>query len=1006
MRFARFLCVVLILFSLPEKAPAQITESGWQIISSHNFDLYLPKSSNLNYTRILHQAEWHLQKCEELFDYHLNENIRLVLSRNPNIVQVPVSLNNSKSTEVEFDRHTGYIVSNLDEDAIVLQIKNTIVQILINDLLYGKTLQERLQNNTLLQLPPWFSKGLAAYCNEYWLSGYDGKLRNWFTAHRNVSFNALLDADETLAGCSFWRYVSDQYGEQNIPNLLYIIRLSRSVENGLFFVYGKGYPEVFSEWSQYYKNIFSEIPSTPGIPVRSGKVKNLEQMTVSPDGKWLAGVRVSDDDKKILLYNLFGSKYYELATVTPDQNPVLRWMETTKSISLVYNITDNGEKLVFFNTGSKTHTGSFTARDFDKLIAFDIDASRNMVFYGISKSQSFLLYYSSLSKKLTTLGKDLVLADVRLSDSAVYAAVKRENEMAVVRYGTVADTLLKIPSWSCFRFVSFDSATLQFTNNANGFNQLYTYDTGTHAFTSQTAFTHYYPDVAFAPNNNHVYYAVSDGHSSTVMHTPEEPTDTGMLPASFYYLHPRGTQTLHPESKVETENTPDTSAGANAAYYFLNGFNEAEETEYTHILDSLKQVTQKSPLSLSFLKNYELTFSTLKVSFLQLDNSNYFNMLPLMPMHPNGNEQFYYYNYLKSEFAIKDVLNKYQFMGGFRLSTALGGGYDSYLKMQKKYKRYELNVYTYFYQKKFLVEQDRFIIKQQIQNTGVSYDYKLASHWHVKGEAYGMTQWNNWLSTENASLRRSAESYFVGGLIGELYYSRIARYSDFIYRGVLVSLAPQLYYNTAYAHLNNFTRLSVKYYKPLYRRITWSNALQVNYSAGREKVLNILGGVDNWAFARFDAANQFSQEEQYLLRNYAGSVRGFRQNARNGANSFCLNTELRIPVLSMLSRWPTERDWLRNLLLIPFFDIGSAWNGTNLFSRANNYTTRIFDYATSAQNIAQVQVRNFRQPVIAGMGMGINTRLFGYNIRFDMAWGMEDGLLKKPMYMLSYGTNF
>jgi hypothetical protein len=247
---------------------------------------------------------------------------------------------------------------------------------------------------------------------------------------------------------------------------------------------------------------------------------------------------------------------------------------------------------------------------------------------------------------------------------------------------------------------------------------------------------------------------------------------------------------------------------------------------------------------------------------------------------------------------------------------------------------------------------------------------------------------------------------FITSFNTEFQYCRLKKYSDFLYKGLNIQIQPQLYYNSATRHLNSVVKGLVKYYKPLVRKIIWSNQLQVTCSGGKDKVLSILGGAENWIFVRYDEENQQLRTANYQLRTYAGAIRGFRENVRGGNNSFCINSELRIPVASLISKWPTDKDWYQGLLIIPFADIGSAWNGFNLFNTNNNYTVRVFDYNTSARNIAFTEVRYIRQPIVESFGCGINSRLIGYNVRFDLAFGVEDGIVKKPMYLFSFGTNF
>jgi hypothetical protein len=1006
MRLKPYSFLFFVFLFISNLLHSQVTENSWQIISSHNFDLYLPKSSDLDYGRLLQDAEHHLENCERLIDFHLNESIRLVLSKNPNIVKVPLSFNNSKSTEVELDRHTGYIVSNDDYSGILLQVKYTITNILLNDLLYGKSLQERIQNKTLLQIPDWFTQGFAAYFNENWLNGYDGALREIFLQHPDAGFNFLLEQNEKLAGFSFWKFISDQYGKDNVANFLYNTKLSRSLENGFYFVFGKGMPDLFKEWQTYYSVIYKDefgqqAATQPTVKGSAG----LVSIALSPNGRWLAGLSYTRFTPRVVVVNIRTGQRSIINESHGVENITLRWDESN---SLLYNTSQNNSiKIAFYNPSRNIHTRYLKVKDFDKILNFTCDGQHNFIFYGVNRSKLYLVQYSAQDKNITVLAKEQEVDDISMVQGTSFIFFRYDSVASLIKAGEKRDSLFTVRSISDIHILDIDSTGILFSNNGNGLVQAYKYYFSNHTIRVVTSF-------------NRFAFGIS-GNGGTVLHTIGYPDNFRTLSYTlnendtldeihpYFYKYANGAVQKEEEVSVQPEDTSDIKAGnepTKPAYYFLNGFDPDDEKEDQARLDSLRREEQKNLISLSYLKSYELTFSTLKVSMLQLDNSNYFNMLPLMPMDPLTPQYFYYYNYIKSEIALKDILNKYQLFGGIRISTHVGGGFDSYFKAEKQFRRYVLSASTYFFQKKFILENENDILKQQVAHTDFSYKLKINETSSIKAEVYGMQEWRTLLSLEHSNLILPGSSNFYTGTIATYEFSRMKRYADFIYDGLLVDVAPNIFYNTATRHINSDFSLSVKYYQPVYRRITWSNFLNINASAGKEKVLNILGGADYWIFGKYDLNNQFSNQQTYILRNYAGAIRGFRQNARNGNNSFCINSELRIPLSSLVSKWPTDRDWYRNLLLIPFVDLGSAWDGFNLFSEKNNYTTRIFDYTASANQNVAVSVKNLRQPVIASFGVGINTRILGYNLRFDIASGIEDGLVKKPLYLLSYGTSF
>jgi hypothetical protein len=47
-----------------------------------------------------------------------------------------------------------------------------------------------------------------------------------------------------------------------------------------------------------------------------------------------------------------------------------------------------------------------------------------------------------------------------------------------------------------------------------------------------------------------------------------------------------------------------------------------------------------------------------------------------------------------------------------------------------------------------------------------------------------------------------------------------------------------------------------------------------------------------------------------------------------------------------------------------------------------------------------------RDPLVGGFGVGLGTKLLGYFIRADYAWGVENAVIQKPVFYISLGLDF
>jgi hypothetical protein len=130
-------------------------------------------------------------------------------------------------------------------------------------------------------------------------------------------------------------------------------------------------------------------------------------------------------------------------------------------------------------------------------------------------------------------------------------------------------------------------------------------------------------------------------------------------------------------------------------------------------------------------------------------------------------------------------------------------------------------------------------------------------------------------------------------------------------------------------------------------------------------------------------------------------MRGFFQNARNGNTMAVINNELRFPIFQYFAKNPLKSDFFQNFMLIGFGDIGTAWTGWNPYDLENSFNTTIVEGANY-----EVIIENQKDPIIYGYGGGLRTKILGYYIRYDLAWGVDDGVVLDPLHYFSLSLDF
>jgi hypothetical protein len=190
-----------------------------------------------------------------------------------------------------------------------------------------------------------------------------------------------------------------------------------------------------------------------------------------------------------------------------------------------------------------------------------------------------------------------------------------------------------------------------------------------------------------------------------------------------------------------------------------------------------------------------------------------------------------------------------------------------------------------------------------------------------------------------------------------------------------------------------------RYYYPIFRNFIWAGRAAADFSFGTQKLIYYLGGVEGWLNPKFNNSVTPAPDQNYAFQTLALNLRGHNQNVANGNNNVVLNSEFRLPVLTTLLNTPVNNAFLRNLQLVQFVDLGTAWNGK--FSK--------IERPSASYGVPPVEVKiktGGIGPFVGGYGFGARSTLLGYFLRVDAGWPMGDFFKGKPVWYFSLGLDF
>jgi hypothetical protein len=349
--------------------------------------------------------------------------------------------------------------------------------------------------------------------------------------------------------------------------------------------------------------------------------------------------------------------------------------------------------------------------------------------------------------------------------------------------------------------------------------------------------------------------------------------------------------------------------------------------------------------------------------------------------------------------GVTDLMEDHRISGGVRLNVNLIN--NEYLFSYGNYK-HRLDHQIVFHRKS--VEEAGYysIVRHRIHELYYVATYPFTPVLNIKGTAALRYDRAVFLSTDQVNLKQPDIHDVWGSVKGELTYDNTRNLGLNLYQGTRYKLFGE-YYQLLNTKGNNLivVGMDIRNYQRIHRTLVWANRFAASSSFGSNKLLYYMGGVDNWLFPVYNINTPVAYDQNYAFQTLATNMRGFNQNIRNGNSFFVFNSELRWPVFRYLLNHPIRSDFINNFQLVAFGDVGTAWTGTSPWSDDNQLFTRYI-----YRNPLFIKVEMQKDPVVEGFGFGARTRLFGYFLRGDLAWGVEDGRVHKPVFYFSLSLDF
>lgn len=1056
------------------KNKVQYYDFYWMFYRFEDFDCYYNE-----YGRELAQftsayAEKKLDEIEDFFDYTLEKRlIFVVYNKNAEFRQSNMGL-------VTYDEDSyntgGYsrIIKNkvmlyYEGDHIAYQnhISASIAEVIINEMLYNADVRDRVSSSSLIYMPDWYLKGLVEYVASGWDFNSENRVKDGIMSGRYHNINHLEYEDAEEAGQSFWRFIGKVYGNALIPNIIYITKIYKNVDDGFLYVIGKDLKELLKEWKQFYLQEYEadrKQPSADENTLRRAKKDHIiQQVRVSPGGNHIAYITNDWGRKKIWLYDQATGKQKVIFRAEPRFEqvidltyPVMAWHPNGRILTFIND--EKSDQVMYFYRLDERSTEKRNLLYFDKVLDFSYSPEGSRLVLSAVKDGVTDLYIHTISSgtndQLTRdIADDLHPSFLRSSkDKIIFSSNRlsdtlKNNGDPLEKTGLIFDlfsydiskrpqVLTRLPEGKYtdrFQAEELSGNQISYTGNENGIFNRYTarfdstisyIDTTTHYryFINSVAVTDYdrnisdqsvgsVSDIFGEILYNNGRYQVRKGNLSSLKPTGKLNMSTLRKEKNLFYHKADSIEELRRWLLAEDKKRRDTLTRPIYEYFAKN-----EPIDISHYIfekekqNYYDQLWRKDYMDID-LDTGRITFPQARIYETSFYNNYIANQIDFTFL--NNSYQIYsggapYFNpgiNVLTRFGAIDLFEDYRVTGGFRFS----GNFDSneYLVSVENLKG-KFDKQLILHRQAFFSEAADTLWKTHTHNVYLTYSKPFTPVLALKGTLAYRNDRSVYMSTEMATLNKDNITRHWASLKGELIYDNTRKRSVNIYFGTRFKIFGEYYKELSYRKSDMIVLgIDFRKYIRIHRELIWANRFAASTSYGPTKLVYYLGGVDNWMGYLFNRVPMFDNtipvnpNVNYGFQALATNMRGFSQNIRNG-NSFALiNSEIRWPFIRYFAGHPLRSNFLNSLQVVGFGDIGTAWSGRTPWSGENAYDNEVIKNGPVV-----VTLDSNREPVVAGFGAGARAQLFGYFIRADWAWGIENSYILPRIFYLSFSLDF
>jgi hypothetical protein len=948
-------------------------------------------------------------------------------------------------------------------------IREGIASVYLGAIMLGSNFQELLQSSVLDDLPVWYSKGIISFAGDYWNIHVEDELRDVFRNRPKLkNWRKFSEKYPRLAGHSFWNFISQQYGKSTISNIIYLSKISRDVKGSFEFVLNKPYAALVRDWKEYYESLFdSEINrfetfnDNERLNVKNRKKQNIPLVLANPANSHLAYVVNNLGKVRIYIKDLnkgvdkkLWQKGYKNAFQQTDlQYPVMSWHPAKHEITISY-VEGKYHVIQKHNLETNTKMTQKLPLVFQRIYSISYLDDRYYILSAAIEGISDLFLYDTKNREFLN-----ITSDYHDDLDAVYTTFKGEKGILFVSNRSEdhilparLDTMLPTGNFDIFFYplpgpkdkfglrdapktlerLTFTVGESERSPKLLEDGKTFIYLSGQsgiiNSYLNQNETSEPIPVTNFSSNiiahdisggkNNYYYTLFVNGKFNVYQKT----LNAGILAKNQFITEQKKYSNEQLQQYYQQQGLEIKTKGN---YSFQSKFKEQENVKEIREIDKkpvlskaaesgIPDISEKSsvPFSNTLVTAAGLVFRFHNVT-AKMDNSVLFEGLELFGgQNPQVNQ--IPMGFL-AKASVSDLFEDYKLEGGIRVPTTFNGN-EFFLTFDNNKRRLDKRIAIY---RRLLTES------QGVQTRGVDtlksgkeqiagfyqLKYPLSVHSSVRAISSLRFDRNFQKSQSESTFNSPLEREKRIGLRLEYVFDNTLNFGLNILHGSRLKIYTEAMHQFELDFIDGFNvnlnkgftgilGADVRHYVPFlkYGVLALRGATAVSY--GNRPNLYYLGGANNQLFNSFEQSTT-TADRNFAFQTNANHMRGFKTNIRNGTSFALINTEIRLPFMQYILGKGNGSGFIRNLQIVGFTDLGVAWYGLSPYSSENPINRERIE---TSQIV--LDVKYYRDPLIAGFGYGVRTSILGYFIRVDYAYGIETRIIQKPRIHLSLGLDF